>query len=190
MNRDMKEQFSEGIQNLTKLLEDVDFQLRVEKAISIISKCLGNGLPLLVFGNGGSASDALHISGELVGRFNLDRKGLNVVCLNSNVTVMTAWSNDVDYKSVFSRQVESHGKVGGVAWGLTTSGNSASVVNALSTARNFGMSTIALTGLGGGKAREFADVLLDVPATITPRVQELHLPVYHFMCQEIEKNCV
>ena len=63
-------------------------------------------------------------------------------------------------------------------------------LNALSTARNFGMSTIALTVLGGGKARELADVLLDVPATITPRVQELHLPVYHFMCQEIEKNCV
>lgn len=186
----MKEQLFQNIQNLTQLAEDEDFQDRVEKAIFLVSKCLNEGLPLLVFGNGGSASDALHISGELVGRFNLDRKGLNVICLNSNVTVMTAWSNDVEYETVFSRQVESHGKSGGVAWGLTTSGNSPSVVNALSSARNQGMSTIVLTGQGGGAAKDFADVLLDVPTSITPRVQELHLPVYHYMCQEIEKKCL
>lgn len=185
----MKEQIKEGIQNLTKLVEDNDFQSRVEKAISLISTCLRKDLPLLIFGNGGSASDALHISGELVGRFHLDRKSLNVVCLNSNVTVMTAWSNDFDYQTVFSRQVEAHGKVGGVALGLTTSGNSPSVVNALRVAQTQGMATVALTGLSGGKVREFVDILLNVPSNITPRIQELHLPVYHYMCEKIEKNC-
>ena len=105
------------------------------------------------------------------------------------MTVLTAWSNDFDYQTVFSRQVEAHGKVCGVALGLTTSGNSPSVVNALRVAQTQGMATVALTGLSGGKVREFVDILLNVPSNITPRIQELHLPVYHYMCEKIEKNC-
>jgi D-sedoheptulose 7-phosphate isomerase len=185
----MREHIHENMRNLSRLLEDSELLVRVEKAITIISDCLNDGLPLLVFGNGGSASDSLHISGELVGRFNLDRKGLNVICLNSNVTVLTAWSNDVDFETVFSRQVEAHKKMGGIAWGLTTSGNSASVVNALKAAQTYGMATVALTGSNGGKARNFADVLLNVPSNVTPRIQELHLLVYHYMCEVIERNC-
>ena len=105
----MKNILSENIQNLEELANDSALLSRVEAAISLLSGALKAGSPVLVFGNGGSAADALHISGELVGKFNIARRGLNVICLNSNVTVLTAWSNDVDYESVFARQIESHG---------------------------------------------------------------------------------
>jgi D-sedoheptulose 7-phosphate isomerase len=185
----MKDIFSENIRNLTELADDSAFQIRVNTAIEIIGNTLKTGAPVLVFGNGGSAADALHISGELVGKFNIARRGLNVICLNSNVTVITAWSNDVDYESVFSRQVEAHGQLGGVAWGLSTSGNSPSVVKALETAKKVGMTTIAMTGRNGGECVEHSDILLNVPSEVTPRIQEMHLPVYHYMCMEIEKKC-
>jgi D-sedoheptulose 7-phosphate isomerase len=186
----MKNILSENIRNLTELADDSEFHSRVAIAISIVSKALKSNLPVLVFGNGGSAADALHISGELVGKFNITRRGLNVICLNSNVTVLTAWSNDVDYETVFARQVESHGQVGGVAWGLSTSGNSNSVTKAFEMAKKLGMSSIAMTGRGGGNCAPLVDLLLDVPSDVTPRIQELHVPIYHYMCMEIEKNCI
>ena len=184
----MKNILSENIQNLTELANDSALLSRIDDAISLISNALKVGSPVLVFGNGGSAADALHISGELVGKFNVVRRGLNVICLNSNVTVLTAWSNDVDYESVFARQIESHGQPGAIVWGLSTSGNSPSVVSAFETAKKLGLSTIAMTGRGGGKCVSVSDILINVPSEVTPRIQELHLPIYHYMCMEIEKN--
>ena len=184
----MKNILSENIQNLTELAEDSELLLRIEAAIRLVSTSLKSGAPLLVFGNGGSAADAHHISGELVGKFNITRRGLNVICLNANTTVLTAWANDVDYDTVFARQVESHGQSGGVVWGLSTSGNSTSVIKALEMARNLGLATIAMTGRGGGKCASVSDILIDVPSEDTPRIQELHLPIYHYMCMEIEKK--
>ena len=186
----MKKILSENIRNLTELAEDSELLLRVETAIHLVSTALKSAAPLLVFGNGGSAADAQHISGELVGKFNIARRGLNVICLNTNTAVLTAWSNDVDYESVFARQVESHGQTGGVVWGLSTSGNSPSVINAFKMAQKLGLTTIAMTGRSGGKCASTADVLLNVPSDVTPRIQELHLPIYHYMCMQIEKNCV
>jgi len=184
----MKNILSENIQNLAELANDSALLSRVEAAISLLSGALKAGSPVLVFGNGGSAADALHISGELVGKFNIARRGLNVICLNSNVTVLTAWSNDVDYESVFARQIESHGQPGGIVWGLSTSGNSPSVVSAFEASRKMGLATIGMTGRSGGKCAAFSDILINVPSEITPRIQELHLPIYHYMCMEIEKN--
>ena len=112
---------------------------------------------------------------------------LNVVCLNSNVTVITAWGNDVSFESIFSRQVEAHGTKGAVLWGLSTSGSSPNVVEAFRAATKIGMKKIALTGHSGGDLAKSADVLLNVPAVDAPRVQELHIPVYHFICAEVEK---
>jgi D-sedoheptulose 7-phosphate isomerase len=185
----MKDVLNTNIQNLTELSNDSIFQNQVELAIEAVATTLKLGEPVLVFGNGGSAADALHISGELVGKFNLERRGLNVICLNSNVSVITAWSNDVNYESIFARQVEAHGQARGIAWGLSTSGNSQSVVKALEVAKKMGMSTIAMTGRNGGECTKYADFLLNVPSEVTPRIQELHLPVYHYMCMEIEKKC-
>jgi D-sedoheptulose 7-phosphate isomerase len=176
------------LSGLLKILQLPRIQSVVSEAVQVISDALIAHKPLLVCGNGGSASDALHISGELVGRFLRERRALNVICLNANVSVLTAWSNDYDYSSAFARQVEAHGSLGGVLWGISTSGNSSNVVSAFETARSIGMKTVALTGEGGGHLTALADVLIDVPSRSTPRIQELHLPLYHFICESIEKG--
>ena len=138
-------------------------------------------------GNGGSAADASHISGELVGRFLKERKALNVICLVANVSVLTAWTNDYDYDSAFARQVEAHGQAGGVCWGISTSGNSPNVAQALQTARQeMKMKTIALTGEGGGNLWKWQICWIAVPSKSTPRIQELHLPIYHYICEQLE----
>ena len=184
----MKKQFEEQIELIESILTNESLINRIDLAVSWVSEALENRLPVLICGNGGSASDALHISGELVGRFYQERKAMNVICLNSNVTVMTAWANDYDYDSVFARQVEAHGAAGGVCWGISTSGNSESVIQALSQAQKMNMRTISLTGAGGGKLALVSDLLLDVPSVSTPRIQELHMPIYHFICEQVEAS--
>lgn len=183
----MKKQFKEQIKLIESILGDESLITRIELAVSWLSSALDRRLPVLICGNGGSASDALHISGELVGRFYRERKAMNVICLNSNVTVMTAWANDFDYDSIFARQVEAHGVEDGVCWGISTSGNSESVIQALGQAKSMGMKTIGLTGAGGGRLASVSDLLLDVPSMSTPRIQELHMPIYHFICQQVEE---
>lgn len=160
----------------------------VEQAIEALRTAAVQGLPLLICGNGGSASDAMHITGELVGRFLRERKALNAICLSANAAVLTAWSNDYSYDSVFARQVEAHARPGGVVWGISTSGNSPNVVNALRAGRDHGMTTIGLTGQGGGKMAEAADLLIAVPFSRTPQIQEAHICLYHFICEEVERR--
>jgi len=180
-------QLSQQIELLQQLQRD-SFVQTLNQAIELMSDCLQQQRPLLICGNGGSAADALHISGELVGRFLRERKALNVICLNANVSVLTAWANDYDYDSVFARQVEAHGQPGGVCWGISTSGNSPNVLQALQKAKDMEMQTIALTGKGGGKLATVADILIEVPSRSTPRIQELHLPIYHYLCEQVELN--
>ncbi len=182
------QQLDEQIYLLQQLRSDSDLIEKLEIAIKWLVHSLQQQLPVLVCGNGGSAADALHISGELVGRFLRERKALNVVSLNANVSVLTAWANDYDYNSVFARQVEAHGQPGGVCWGISTSGNSPNVVQALEKAHQMNMKTIALTGVGGGKLNDSSDLLIDVPSDSTPRIQELHLPIYHFICEQVERR--
>ena len=158
----------------------------VEPAIEAITSVLREHKPLLVCGNGGSASDAMHITGELVGRFLRERKAINCICLSSNSSVLTAWANDYSYETVFARQVEAYGQRGGALLGLSTSGNSLNVIRAFEVARQLGLVTIGLTGEGGGKLAAVSDILIDVPERSTPIVQQLHLCLYHYMCQRIE----
>src|ERR1039457_2043366 len=135
-------------------LPDLDAQSWSEQlvanAISTVVCALGEGKPLLVCGNGGSACDAMHLTGELVGRFLRDRRPLNAICLTPNSALVTAWANDYSYDTVFSRQTEAYGQPGGVLLGISTSGTSKNVVAACEQARSMGMRTIALTGEGGG----------------------------------------
>lgn len=184
----MKKQLENQINLIQSLIENTDLHRTVASIIDELSDTLSTGLPLLVFGNGGSAADALHISGELVGKFYENRKALNVICLNSNAIVMTAWANDFNYDTVFERQVQAHGVKDGFVWGISTSGNSKSVIRGLQAAQNMGMKTIGMTGNRGGLIRSYSHFLIEVPSTETPRIQELHLPIYHYMCQEIEKK--
>ena len=162
---------------------------RMEHAIGLIADALAQKRPVLVCGNGGSMADSLHISGELVSRFKLERKGLPVIALGSNLATITAWSNDYAYETQLAREVETFGTEGAVLIGLSTSGNSANVVTAFKAARKLGMKTIALTGDGGGELADLADVLLSVPSRDTPRIQEVHTVYYHYLCMEVERAC-
>lgn len=157
-----------------------------DRAIDVICASLGTGKPLLVCGNGGSAADALHMTGELVGRFLLERKALNCICLCSDTSLLTAWSNDYTFDSIFARQVEAHGMAGGTLVGLSTSGNSKNVVKAFRAALDVGMSTVALTGQGGGEMADLSTVLIDVPSRSTPHIQQVHICIYHYICMQVE----
>jgi len=141
----------------------------------------------LLFGNGGSMTDALHIEGELVGRFGYDRPGLAAVAFAGSAS-LTAIANDYSYAEVFARMVEAHGRPADIAIGLSTSGNSENVVRALARARALGLATLALTGEGGGRCAELADVCLRAPSRVTPRIQELHILAGHVLCDLVEQS--
>jgi len=158
----------------------------MDRAVRVTAQALSVGRPLLVCGNGGSAADAQHIVGEMVGRFLRERRALKAICLSSNPAVLTAWSNDYSYDTVFSRQVEAYAEPGGVLLGLSTSGNSRNVVLALEAARARGMATIGLTGEGGGAMAPLCDHLFAVPSRFTPAVQQVHLCLYHYFCAAVE----
>ncbi len=183
--------------SLEKYMEDSALLLRqtgtfvsqaaMDEAVHLCVKALEGNLPILVCGNGGSAADAMHIAGELVARFLKERRGLNCICLSSNPAMLTAWSNDYGYETVFSRQVEAHGFAGGVLIGISTSGNSPNVLKAVEKAKEMGLHIVGLTGNGGGKMASLCDVLLDVPCKHTPLIQQAHACLYHYMCEKIEE---
>lgn len=160
---------------------------RLEQAARLIIDSYRQGGGLLLFGNGGSAADAQHIAGEMVGHFLKDRPPLRATALSSDPSIVTCIANDYDFASIFARQVQALGRAGDVAIGLSTSGNSANVVRALQQARSMGLKTVAMTGKGGGQCAALADVLLDVPSTQTPRIQEAHVACYHILCELVEQ---
>lgn len=145
------------------------------------------GGKVMFCGNGGSAADSQHLAAEFVGRYKLERPALNSVALTVDTSILTAVGNDYGYDEVFRRQVEGIGKAGDVLIGLSTSGNSHNVVLAFEKARSMGITTVALTGAGGGKMKETADIALPVPATITNHIQEMHITCGHLICELTEK---
>ena len=173
--------------NLSELIADDAVDSSVCEAILVLSDAVRSGKPILTCGNGGSAADAMHIAGELVGEFHHSRPAINVFCLNANVSVLTAWANDVSYNSAFARQVEAHGDKGGVLWGLSTSGNSQNVIEACEAAKAVGMSTIAMTGREGGALAKVVSHVIRVPADNAPSAQNLHVMLYHYICAEVER---
>lgn len=158
----------------------------VDRAIDLLDETFRAGRSLLVFGNGGSSADAQHLCAELVGRFLIDRRALPAIALTTNQALLTAWSNDYRFDDVFARQLEGLGRPGDVAWGISTSGNSLNVIHGLRRARELGLSTIGLTGAGGGSLAEHCDVLMAVPLDETPRIQEVHLVTCHAICGALE----
>lgn len=152
-----------------------------------IVTALKAGGKVLVFGNGGSAADAQHFASELVGRFVRDRIALPAIALTTDSSAITAIGNDLGFEAVFRRQVEAHGRPGDVAVGITTSGRSPNVVEALRAARQRGLVTVALTGRGGGQVATLVDHLIDVPHHDTARIQEVHAMIVHVLCQIVEE---
>lgn len=177
--------FKGSVGSLERIL-DSGFAESLGRAVEAIVKCYQAGGKVLVFGNGGSASDAQHICAEFVGRFKLERPALPAIALTANTSVLTAWSNDYEFETVFSRQIEAHGKPGDIAWGISTSGNSPNVVVALQKAREMGLVTLGLSGNGGGKMAGLCDISLTVDSKDTPHIQEAHLIGYHIICKLVE----
>jgi D-sedoheptulose 7-phosphate isomerase len=149
---------------------------------------LRDGHSLYFMGNGGSAADAQHISGELVGRYKKDRKSLPVLALTTDTSVLTAISNDFGYDYCFEKQIEAFARKDDVVFGLSTSGNATNVINALKLAGKIGAKTIGFTGRDGGMIKDIVDVCLMVPSSDTPRIQECHITIGHILCSIIENE--
>jgi D-sedoheptulose 7-phosphate isomerase len=160
----------------------------VAETAARMAASLRDGRKVLLFGNGGSAADAQHIAAEFVGRFLPDRIPLPAISLATDTSALTALGNDYGYNTVFSRQVQALGNPGDIAIGISTSGNSPSVVEALEVARRKNLFTIGFTGQGGGKMLGKADVLFCVPTKMTPRVQETHITLGHVLCELIDRE--
>jgi len=146
------------------------------------------GNKLLIMGNGGSAADAQHFAGEIVSRFRLERPGLPAIALSTDTSIMTAIGNDYGFERVFSRQVEALAAPGDAVIGISTSGNSPNVYQALKVARQAGCSTIGLLGKDGGTIKTLCDIPLIIPSNDTPRIQEGHITVIHILCDLIEQG--
>jgi D-sedoheptulose 7-phosphate isomerase len=153
-----------------------------------LQQALNNGGKVLIFGNGGSAADAQHFACELVGRFLRDRRALPAIALTADTSAVTAIANDYGFDRVFVRQIEALGRAGDVAIGISTSGSSPNVLAGIAAAQACGMKTVAFTGGGGGPIGAAADVHVNVPHDLTPRVQEVHRTLIHAVCDLIERQ--
>lgn len=161
------------------------------KVIMEISKLITEALKkhgkLIVFGNGGSASDSQHIAAELVGRFKKDRAGLAAIALTTNTSVLTSLANDYGYDTIFARQIEALGHKNDIAMGISTSGKARNVNCAIKQAKKMGIKTVALTGGDGGELAKLADITLTVPSCVTARIQEAHITIGHILCELTEE---
>jgi D-sedoheptulose 7-phosphate isomerase len=185
MTDNVAELFRQVAANMAAVAES-EYPQFVARAADLVHDAFASGRKLLVFGNGGSSADAQHFTAEFVGRFVAERQALPAIALTTNQAVLTAWSNDYSFDDVFARQIDALGAPGDVAFGISTSGTSANVVNALKRARERGLRTIGLTGSGGGTMAAHCDLLLAVPVTSTARIQEVHLVTYHAICGAVE----
>ncbi len=181
----IKDILLESIQVKEELLRSGLGQI-VEIAELTIS-CLKKGGKMIVFGNGGSASDSQHIAAELVGRFKKDRAGLPAIALTTNTSILTAVANDYGYEIVFAKQVEALAQKNDIAIGISTSGKAKNVAAAIKQAKKMGLKTVALTGGDGGELLKLADVSLIVPSMVTARIQEANITVGHIICELVEE---
>ena len=186
MKQTIKDEFSSHLETIHKTIETM--QEKLEEASKLAVETLKNGNKILLCGNGGSAADAQHIAAELVGRYKTERRGLPGTALTTDTSALTAISNDYGYDRVFDRQVASLANTGDLIIGISTSGNSANVLNALKCAKALGCSTLGLSGRDGGAMNEVCDVNLVVPSNDTPRIQEMHILFGHTICQIIDNE--
>ena len=175
------EKTSEIILGLESIIPDIN------EAIDVISKCLIRGNKIVLFGNGGSASDAEHIAAELVGKFNFNRSSLPALALTTNSSTLTSISNDYSFDVVFSRQCESLVKKGDVVIGISTSGNSLNVKKGLLVSKKLSATTIGFLGKKGS-IKKIVDISLSVNYESTPEIQEAHRVIYHIICEQVEKK--
>lgn len=185
INEIVASRIEESIETKKNFLSQVE---NIAAAAAGILYCINHDGKVLVFGNGGSAADSQHIAGELVGRYKLERKALPAIALTTDTSILTAWSNDYDFETVFKRQVEALAKKDDILLGISTSGNSVNVVRAFEYGRQIGTKNISLTGNDGGRIKLLSDININCYSTDTPRIQECHMVAYHTICELVEKG--
>lgn len=186
MRERIKDVLLESIQVKEEILRNQISQ--IVAITQLIVDCLKKNGKLIVFGNGGSASDSQHIAAELVGRFKRDRSALAGIALTTNTSIITSLANDYGYDVVFSRQIEALGQKNDVVLGISTSGKAKNVLMGLRQAKKMGIKTVALSGGDGGDIAKVADVSLLVPSSVTARIQEAHITIAHIICEIIEQE--
>lgn len=160
----------------------------IQIVVSKVIDAFKNGNKVLFCGNGGSAADAQHLAAEFSGRFYTDRNPLPSEALHCNTSFITAVGNDYGYEYIYSRMMKGIGKEGDILIGLSTSGNSANIIKAFEVCREIGVTTIGMTGATGGLMKDLSDILINVPSTDTPRIQESHITIGHIICQLVEEK--
>lgn len=188
MQKIIKNQIKSSIGVKQKLIESPALLKEVERASLAIISAFRNKMKLLLAGNGGSAADAQHIAAEFVNRFNFDRHGLPAIALTTDTSVLTSIGNDYSYDRIFARQLEALGNAGDVFIGISTSGNSRNLIEALKICRKEKIVTIGLTGSSGGLMKDLCDICIQVPSDETPRIQEIHSLIGHIICFIVEEE--
>ena len=186
MQEKIKSILSNSISVMQSVLQDATLMNNIEQSVKSIVAAYKEDGKLLFCGNGGSAADAQHLAAEFSGRFYLDRDPLYAEALHVNTSYLTAVANDYSYNEIYARMTKAMGRKGDVFVGLSTSGNSANVIRGIEEAKNAGMIVIGFTGDTGGKMKELCDILINIPSTDTPRIQECHITVGHIICELVE----
>jgi len=184
----LKSRITQSISNLRTLLSDPSVLSKIAQAAEFILLAIESGNKLMICGNGGSAADAQHVAGEFVCKFYQDRQPIAAIALSTDTSVLTAVSNDYSYNHVFSRQVQAIGKRGDVLLGVSTSGNSANVLEAFRTARQLEIGTILFTGKSNHDIARYSNIIINVPSSDIPRIQEMHLLIEHLICEIVESE--
>lgn len=161
---------------------------RIVEVATLIANAFRNGNKVLLFGNGGSSTDAAHIAAEFVGRYQRERMPLPAIALATDIAAITCIANDYGYEELFARQVRAHGRPGDIAIGISTSGNSPNVLKGITAARECGLTTVAWTGAAGGQLAKLVDHPFVVPSTVTSRIQESHITLGHVLCELVEDH--
>lgn len=187
MYHHINQSIQQSIRVKEQIIKSPDINHLVQKSITVMVDCLKKDGKVLFCGNGGSAADAQHLAAELSGRFNYDRPALQAEALHVNSSFVTAVANDYGYEYVFARMVEAWGREGDILVAMSTSGNSPVVIKAIESARSRKMHVIGFTGLDGGGMNSLCDILLKIPSSDTPRIQESHILLGHIICEHVEK---
>ncbi len=183
----IREQLNEAQRVMSAMLEDDLLLSKVENAAEVCISAFHNNCKILLAGNGGSAADSQHIAGEFVSRFAFDRPGLPAIALTTDTSILTAIGNDYGYEKLFERQLQALAQKGDVFIAYTTSGTSPNIIAALQKAREMGVCCIGMTGDRGGKIQDLCDILLEVPSSSTPKIQEGHAVLGHILCGLVER---
>lgn len=188
MKNYIKDQIKKSYETKQDIYNNNDLLEKIEEVSKLCVELYKGSNKTILAGNGGSAADAQHIAAEMVGRYGFDRPSLPSLALTTDTSALTAIGNDYGYDKVFSRQLEGMGQKGDIFIGISTSGNSINIINAFNTAKDKGITTVALVGRDGGEMAKMADIALVVPSDSTPRIQESHILIGHILCDIIEKE--